>query len=110
MGAFRTACRSSGIGIGFERADVGSAGVADGVAPGPGAGSRDGQTDQLPDDLASISMPEAVSEHRDVAAYVRNGHRLAEHVRALQMSPLVLDVGPVSRGASPGSFSVPVVT
>ena len=46
-------------------------------------------------------MPEAVSEHRDVRAHMRTGHRLAEHVRPLQMSPLVLDVVLLPRGRAP---------
>ena len=43
-------------------------------------------------------------------AYMRNGHRLAENVRALQMSPLVLGVGPLPCRASRGSFLRPSLT
>ena len=55
-------------------------------------------------------MPEAVPEHRDMRAHMRNGHRLAEHVGALQMSPLVLDIDPLSGGARRGSFLGPSFT
>src|ERR1700704_4140939 len=55
-------------------------------------------------------MAEAVAEHRDVRAHMPTGHRLAEYMGALQMSPLVLDVGPLPRCASRRSFLRPSFT
>jgi CheY-like chemotaxis protein len=72
--------------------------------------ARDDETDQLPDDLASVSLPEAEAEHRDVGAHVRSGHRLAEDVCAFQMPPLALGVGPLSCSASRDAFLSPSLT
>ena len=107
---FRNRTRSSGIGMGFSAADVGPAGVADGVSARQRAGACDDHTEELTDDLAPVSMAEGVAEHGDVSAHVRAGHRLAEHMGALQVSPFTIDVGAFPGGPSRLSFLSPSFT
>jgi hypothetical protein len=54
-----------------------------------------------------MTMAEPVSEHGDVGTDMRAGHRLAEDVGALQVAPLALGVGALSRGAGRRAFVGP---
>jgi hypothetical protein len=71
-----------------NRTDVGSAGVAERVSADGGAGSGDDRSNQLPHDLAAVTLADGEAQHCEVGANVCCGQGLAEDVGSLEVGPL----------------------
>src|SRR5213082_2048800 len=96
-----------GYGHRLERTNVGTAGVADGIAPSPRTRAGYHEAQQLAEHLATVASPEPTAEHRQVCPHVRDCHQLAQDVGTLQVAPLAGQVATRSGGARRGPLVSP---